>query len=279
MLDLPVIGNKLDLIACVTCFSYLIGLQPQRNADLITKSMAFFSALYGLLKYTRFLHPPENAKQLKAHVEAEWRSRLVGLLHALVLIVGSILCFLEWPHYEGDEAYTVTNPDKYYNPEIFASIFAGYLQYDLLWLLWHKKENFDMASIIHHILYIAITHYVLWGRFFVKAYAWLSFGELSTPFLHLRWFFAVMDWKDNKWYTVSSIFFAITFLFTRVICYGLGLVDIWLSKSVWFQLPYGFHAVVFGVHLGYVLNLFWAGKVFGALTKYTGMSRSVTKKK
>jgi hypothetical protein len=257
--------QNLDLITCLTCFSYLVKLQPQRNADIITKSMAFFSFSYGLLKYTRILHPP---KQLKAHIEAEWRSRVVSMIHAVVLIIGSILCFSEWKDLPGNDGWYTTNPDVYYYPEFFASIFAGFLQYDLLWLLWHKKENFDMASIVHHTLYIAITHYVLWGRFFCRPYAWLSLGELSTPFLHLRWFFAVLDWKESKYYTLFSILFATTFLFTRVICYGLGLVDIWQSKDAWVSLPYGLYAVIAGVHAGYVLNLLWAGKVIGGLKKH-----------
>jgi len=226
--------------------------------------MAFFGMSYGLIRHTRIIHPSPG--KLKAHEEAEWRSRVIGFIHAVILTIGSIFCFLEWP-YPANDGWSTTNPDVYYYPELFASIFVGYLQYDLLWLLWHKKENFDLASIVHHTLYIAITHYVLWGRFFIRPFAWLSLGELSTPFLHLRWFFAVLNQKQSKWYKLSSIFFVTSFLFTRVLCYGLGIVDIWLAREILLQLPHGLHCVILGIHCGYALNLFWAGKVFGALKK------------
>ncbi len=254
-----------DLIACSICVSYLTKLQEPQNADLITKSMILFGMSYGIIRHTRIFHPPPN--KLKAHEEAEWRSRIVGTIHAVILTIGSIFCFREWPHYPENDAWTVTNPDVYYYPELFASIFAGYLQYDLFWLLWHKKENFDFASIVHHTLYIAITHYVLWGRFFARPFAWLSLGELSTPFLHVRWFFAVLNKKESKWYKLFSFLFVISFLFTRVLCYGLGLIDIWLAREILFQLPYGLYGVILGIHCGYALNLFWAGKVVSALKK------------
>ena len=227
--------------------------------------MAAFGFIYILLTYTGIFKPPN---QMKSHVKAEWRSRVVGLIHAIILVIGSLLSFSEWPHYPDNDGWTVTNPDVYYYPELFASIFVGYLQYDMIWLVKHRKENFDASTFVHHILYIAISHYVLWGRFFLIPFAWLSFGELSTPFLHLRWFLVVSDRKQSKWYSLYSNLFAVTFLFTRVFCFGLGLVDLWLSKHVWFDLPYGLYAVIVGVHLGFVLNLFWGTKVVSALIKH-----------
>lgn len=261
---LQIVSAKLDIVLCALGFHYLKNVHTKQTGDIITNSTLLFGLSYGLIKVTRLFHPP---RYLNPHVEAEWRSRVIGTVHATIITVGSILCFLEWSQYEKNEGWAYTNTDIYYYPELFASIFGGYLQYDLIWLLWNKKDNFDLASIVHHVLYLAITHYVLWGRFFGRPFAWLSFGELSTPFLHLRWFCAVLDRKDSSWYSLLSILFAVTFLFTRVLCYGLGLVDIWISRDVWLQLPYGLHAVVLGVHLGYGLNLFWAQKVGSALLK------------
>lgn len=262
------LSRNVDTVACLTISSFLIKLQSQRNADVITKSMATFGLMYLLLTYTGIFGP---SKQLKPHVEAEWRSRVVGFIHAVVLAIGSLLSFSEWPYYPDNDGWAVTNPDVYYYPELFASIFVGYLQYDMIWLLKHRKENFDAATFVHHILYIAISHYVLWGRFFIIPFAWLSFGELSTLFLHLRWFLVVLDRKQSKLYSLFSKLFAVTFLFTRVFCFGLGLLNMWLHRGVWLQLPYGLHAVTVGIHLGYALNLFWGMKVASALRKHMKM--------
>lgn len=147
---LGLISENVDILLCLSIYSFLLQFQPQRNADIINRSMAFFILSYGFLKYTRLFHP---SKPLKLHVEAEWRSRVVGFFHAVVLVIGSFFCFSEWP-YSGNDGWTVTNPEAYYYPEIFASIFAGYLQYDLLWLLKNKKDNFDFATLIHHVVYL-----------------------------------------------------------------------------------------------------------------------------
>ncbi len=138
-----------------------------------------------------------------------------------------------------------------------------------MWLLNHREKNFDVAALIHHILYIPITHYVLWGRFFCRPFAWLSMGELSTPFLHLRWFYLSLGLKGSKEYFRYSILFALSFLLTRVLGYFLGLVDLWFSREAWITLPFGIYLVTLGVHFGFALNLFWAKKVMNALVKHT----------
>jgi hypothetical protein len=263
-----------DIICAIVIgvYAYLISLQIPKTAATISASTLFFTAMYGVLKQTRFLHPDKDSEpKLKHHVEAEWRSRIIGTFHGIILIIGSIACFLEWPHYlSPSHAWHVEErtPETEYNPVLLASIFVGYLQYDMLWLLYHRKTNFDAGSMIHHSLYIAITHYVLYGYYFVRPFAWLSFCEISTPCLHFRWFYAVRGKKDDPWYTIWSILFAATFLFSRVLCYGLGLVDIWFARDEWMKLPYGLYAVVAGVHFGYLLNLSWAAKVVAALKKH-----------
>ena len=258
---------NIEIIATVGVYAYLVNLQIPKIAFIITSSTLLFTGLYGVLRQTRFLHP---ANKVEPHIEAEWRSRIIGTVHAIILTIGSALCFLEWRHLlEPSHAWhvPVRSPENEYHPVLFASVFVGYLQYDFLWLIYHRKKNFDAGSMIHHALYIAITHYVLHGYYFVRLFAWLSFCEVSTPFLHLRWFCAVSNKKDSKWYTIWSLLFAATFLFSRVLCYGFGLIDIWYHRSYWLPLPYGLYSVIAGVHLGYVLNLFWAVKVISAAKK------------
>jgi hypothetical protein len=283
--------QKLDVICAGVCFVFLTRVQQPFVSRIIATSFILFGLLYAFLRSTRILHPPKSTEsisvesssvpppqsqqsqpksshQLKPGMEAEWRSRIVGSVHAIILSIGSILCFLEWNHYEAPEhAWAVPYLGADYYPVKFASIFVGYLQWDLLWLLWHKQTNLDIGSILHHILYISITHYVLYGTYFCRPFAWLSFGEISTPFLHLRWFYAVTNHKENSVYIGSSILFAVTFLISRVFCYGLGLVDIWMARDVWVDLPYGLYGVIGGVHVGYLLNLFWANKVVSALVR------------
>jgi hypothetical protein len=153
-------------------------------------------------------------------------------------------------------------------------LFVGYLQWDLCWLIWHRDTHPDTGAIIHHSIFIGVTQFVLSDTYFRKPFAWLSLAELSTPFLHVRWFMAATGQKNNQLYFWVSLGFAITFLTTRSLGYGLGLVDLWFNKESWVVIS-GLWGVVAGLHLAYLLNLFWSVKVGGALLR--AMSGSNTK--
>jgi len=70
--------------------------------------------------------------------------------------------------------------------------------------------------------------------------------------------------RAGKAYNTYSLLFALTFLFTRVGGYGLGLVDLWLSRELWRPAHWGLHVVIGLLHVGYGLNLLWASKVVRA---------------
>jgi len=153
------------------------------------------------------------------------------------------------------------------HPVTFASLFVGYLQFDLCWVLWHQRATPDVASAVHHSLFIAITHYVLWGWYFKQPYAWLSVAELSTPFLNARWFLAVLGRKSGFAYLAVSAAFAATFLATRVVGYALGLWDLWRCYHLWQPARRGLYFVIAGCHAGFALNLFWSRSVVTALLR------------
>mmetsp|Transcript_25674 Transcript_25674/g.29240 ORF Transcript_25674/g.29240 Transcript_25674/m.29240 type:complete len:82 (+) Transcript_25674:116-361(+) len=59
-----------------------------------------------------------------------------------------------------------------------------------------------------------------------------------------------------------------TFLGTRFFGYGVGLLDLWQSYHYWNHSTIGLkYGVVTGLHVGYVLNLFWSYKVLMALVR------------
>jgi len=273
----------MDLILATGIFSYLTSLQEPREARIIASSSLLFGTLYLLLQQTRLFHPPPNTntntntKKHQPHIEAEWTSRIIGTIHATILSIGSIYCFIEWKHFSPDayplHAWYVPLQDldlpivKDYTIPLLASFFVGYLQYDMIWMLLHKEKNYDAGMMVHHSLFIAITHYVLKGYYLMKPFAWLSLCELSTPFLHLRWFNAVMGKKNNWWYFFWSTLFMVTFVSVRVVGYGLGLRDLWKNYGYWETLPYGLHVVIGGLHVGYLLNVFWGGFVLLSFVK------------
>lgn len=253
---------------------YLTLQQEQRCQHLVLGTTATYAILYLVLRSTTVLQPPRGS--LSYANETEWRSRLLATINAILLIGGSVLCFLEWPYRPNSEGW-IGQPDNIWSyPCLFASLFVGYLHWDLIWLVWHRREQNDMSAVIHHLLFISVTHYVLSGTYFKKPFAWLSFTELSTPFLNIRWFYAASNMKEGRGYFLSSLLFASTFLLTRVLGYGLGMLDLTWSYGEW-KSNRGLHFVAVGLGLGYALNLFWSTKVIQALQR--AFKRDVPKTK
>lgn len=259
----------------VVAFSWATSKQDFLVLMIIGGATVIYGLLYQMLLTTGFLQLNTKLKYADA---SEWRSRILASLNASILIVGSILCFLEWERIPPGEGFIQTHK-VWVHPITFASLFVAYLHWDFLWLLFHRKECNDVAAFIHHILFIMITHYVLSTTTMVRPFAWLSFTELSVPFLNFRWFLAVSDKKESPWYFRSSLAFAATFLFARVLCYSLGLLDLWCSREVWLAGPTGLHAVVVGLHAGWLLNLFWGFKIVDGLMKAVKKKNTIDSKK
>lgn len=264
-----------------------------RVSGLIAFTMTMYGIAYTFLRhFDQILQPPlsswlvtstDETKKRRQQLDAaaEWRSRLLAIVNALVLIVGSGLCFTEWvsTYVPASEGWVKTLPFECDNsdsntecscfvsyPVVFASLFVGYLQWDLCWYIWHRDTHPDVGGMIHHSIFIAVTQFVLSETYFRKSFAWLSFTELSTPFLHIRWLLAATGNKTGALYSWVCIGFALTFLSTRTIGYGLGLIDVWLNQESWGSVS-GLWWVVSGLHLGYILNLFWSLKVGSALLR------------
>jgi hypothetical protein len=233
----------------------------QELSQCILTSNLTFAVLYFAFHQIKFLQPEKALSRIEC---AEWSCRQVSNIHAIIMIVGAILCFMQWDSMSLEEGF-VGNPTLL--PVFFCAVSMGYLQWDLFWQIYHMDEYHDLSALIHHVLYLAICHYNMTGCYFCRPFAWLVFGELSTPFLNQRWFYAVADLKESQGYVVSSMMFGITFLMTRVAGYSWGFFDLWKHKDLWIDLPIGLKFVVFGLHLGFALNLFWGIKVWSALVR------------
>ena len=230
--------------------------------DLIGATSLCYAAAYAVLRSTGLLQPRSSlASPAKA---SEWRARVLSTANAVLIAAGSALCFSEWP-YPGAEGWISDLRPTFVVP--FASLFVGYLMWDLCWVLWHMRASPDVGSLVHHTLFIAITHYVLYYTYYKQSFAWLSACELSTPFLNARWFLAVQGRKGSGLYTGVSIAFALCFLLTRTLGYSLGVASIYAEYDLWRAANPGFYCVIAGTLGGWVLNCVWSVGVVAVLAR------------
>ncbi|KAG7354271.1 TLC domain containing protein [Nitzschia inconspicua] len=257
--------------AVATILVYVTSLQHDPSCrTLIAATTTGYATLYVLLghvaKQQLLCSNDSDSSSWTFLLSPEAKSRFLSTVNAVVLTMGSLLCFTEWQTYQPEVEGWIGNSNKKTYPPLFAAIFVAFLHFDLLWMVWHRHVYKDVSALIHHVLFVGMTHFVLSGPYFLKPFAWLSLTELSTPFLNLRWYYAIAGQKSSNGYLYTSLAFAGTFLATRVVGYSLGLWDVLRSYQQWRSIR-GLHAVTLGLMMGYLLNLFWAVKIVHAVRR------------
>jgi len=235
----------------------------QRN--LIAAVYFGYILAYGLLA-TGLLQP----SSVVARELPEWRARVLSQVNASLCFFGSLLCFSEWSGYTAEDAYICRTKecgwDNTWTAPV-ASCFVGFLMWDLTWVIWHDPQ---WHYLVHHILFSAMTHYLLYYHLLRVPFAWLAVGELSTIFLNWRWFLAVSGRKETTSYSLASFGFALAFLITRTVGYSLGASRLFLDSPS--------DPVLLPAHLaiaaGWCLNMVWTVPVLKNLWRaVTGKKR------
>ena len=71
-------------------------------------------------------------------------------------------------------------------PDLCARIFRAYLVYDFVMCSAYYSLLKDAGTLVHHVLFLFVTSYALQGSYFKFQFAWLTLGELSSPFVNFR---------------------------------------------------------------------------------------------
>eukprot|EP00445_Apocalathium_hangoei_P026724 CAMPEP_0203920128 /NCGR_PEP_ID=MMETSP0359-20131031/60472_1 /ASSEMBLY_ACC=CAM_ASM_000338 /TAXON_ID=268821 /ORGANISM="Scrippsiella Hangoei, Strain SHTV-5" /LENGTH=242 /DNA_ID=CAMNT_0050847567 /DNA_START=9 /DNA_END=737 /DNA_ORIENTATION=- len=157
---------------------------------------------------------------------------------------------------------------------VMAPLSIGYFVVDLTLMMVRKPSpNADdkdwLASVVHHtVMLLAIGAYLWVGRgdFVVASFmVW----ELSTPFVHLRWYLVRRGWKASCLYLFNGVALVVTFFLARI-C-NLPFV-IWLFarqrqlgvlEALW-VIPPICRLVTSSIFL---LNVFWFVKIVNGALK------------
>ncbi len=180
---------------------------------------------------------------------------------------GSILCFAESFSYTTAQAYI----GYAWAPDVFARIFLGYLIYDATAMIAFYSTLKDPAGLFHHLLFIPAASYVLAHSIMAFPFVWLSWCEVSTPFVNYRWHLAATGRKGERVYALNAVLVGALFFIARVLCYGAGLFDLLAPtrRALWGGpgQPFGHKAVVALFAVGWALNLYWFNLIVKAAVR------------
>ncbi|XP_057302506.1 TLC domain-containing protein 5-like [Hydractinia symbiolongicarpus] len=205
-----------------------------------------FLVLLTLTSWTLFYYVLKRYNHMRS---SEWNSRIVALMHALLITKMVETCFFigPWPYDSMGEANTLTQ-------YVTMSISAGYFLFEIAWCVVMQTEGFVM--LLHH--FISLTGlisslYIDKCGSEVSAVIWGS--ELTNPFLQIRWFLRETKQYQTIFAYINDWLFFLTFAVVRV---GIGAT---LGYAMYFSV--GTPIIVkIGGYLFYLIGLVWMYQIF-----------------
>eukprot|EP00475_Leptophrys_vorax_P002046 TRINITY_DN11165_c0_g1_i1.p1 TRINITY_DN11165_c0_g1~~TRINITY_DN11165_c0_g1_i1.p1 ORF type:complete len:295 (+),score=60.86 TRINITY_DN11165_c0_g1_i1:38-886(+) len=139
-----------------------------------------------------------------------------------------------------------------------------YMAHDLVHSIARFPDLGGIDSILHHVIFLMASFTAGWNKIFCFPFSWLVVGELSTPFLNVRWFLRATGQKESAFGSINNLLFALTFFIARVLIFGSGILEMINDFDfVWNGIvpQWGVRYVVINIFAAFLLNLFWFFKI------------------
>lgn len=179
----------------------------------------------------------------------EWNCRIVAFTHSfLVCRMTEYFIFLDsWPlNRIGGQIMD--------NDYIILYFSASYFMFDLIWCLYMGTEG--PVMFVHHIVCVlGIPSVVYFGANSAEAIFCIWGGELTNPFLQIRWFLKETNHGSSSFSWWNDFLFALSFLFIRA-----GVFTV-LAYYFYFA-PCQVGVKLLG-YIFYAVGLIWCVKILG----------------
>ncbi len=130
------------------------------------------------------------------------------------------------------------------------------------------KTRGSAMMVVHHLLFplsYGVGLYVLNPPFGVYGMAVFQLCEVTTPFLHIRWFLSTLGMKSSKAYLYNGLVFTFLFIAVRGVLMTFMFNRMWFSGTVpspWYWPDCGLCTLVMSCGWGFMaLQYVWCVKV------------------
>ncbi|KAJ1460101.1 hypothetical protein M885DRAFT_612742 [Pelagophyceae sp. CCMP2097] len=150
--------------------------------------------------------------------------------------------------------------------EVTNAIFFSWIIYDVCHVVFSFPRLGSWDTLAHHLCF-AFTAAVCGAyRVLPFPFGWLICGELSTPFLNLRWLLINSGRGDSKLAQKTNVVFGLLFMATRMLLYGSGLAHLGYNRAVLFDqtslVPKPLLYTTLALFVAaYGLNMLWMSKI------------------
>uniref|UniRef100_H2Y8T4 TLC domain-containing protein n=1 Tax=Ciona savignyi TaxID=51511 RepID=H2Y8T4_CIOSA len=205
-------------------------------------------------------------QQLPTKFKIEWHNRNVSTTHAvLVTILAIYVVLTDTEEYE----HVIWSNSKL--GEMVLSIVLGYIFSDLVYLMKSSPSQTDAywGSVLHHLVVVVCFSYsAIWGcctHFTIVR----TIAEMSTPFVNMRWTFAMCEMKNTKYFVYNGIMMVVTFFLSRILMMPYVYLRLYqLRNTQDFQrLAFIGYAIILGLMVD-CLNIYWFARMLRGMIKY-----------
>ena len=195
----------------------------------------------------------KEARDLKQRLV--WRNIATSMVHAATFFTTAVIDFSD-----GDFSCRLWTSNSPFQEACFA-IMLAYLTYDTFLVIvtyLHGTITFPMfvGYSVHHWLGIISYLIVLGGKQGGEFGTYVHLSELSTVFLHIRWFYERTKRSEALGFLITSALFALCFTATRVLLPMYMIIQQYSTVHLWTDVWRG--QAVFAISLVfYALQLMW----------------------
>ena len=185
-------------------------------ASVILFYMVYLSCHFVMSKIIQF----KLYNELSSYDQADYLSRITAQVHALISSVISYYLMF----YSCGDGKTYFNSDEcFYNPtKLTISLLCisfGYISFDLIIILKDIQDfsSLGMQNIVHHIISMTASFTALMvGGFNISAASATAFTEVSTIFLHIRYYMIKAKYASGKPFLIVVLIFIGLFIYARL---------------------------------------------------------------
>jgi len=187
-----------------------------------------------------------------------------GVVHLWELYDAPIMTKLQLP--DGDSQFYAAAAAT----EVTNVFFLSYLIYDVVHVVSHFPTLGGADTIAHHFGFIVAAIICGSARVLPFQFAWLLCGELSSPFLDIRWLLITCGRGASRALQWTNLCFGMTFFLVRVVAYGMGIVHLYMHRDALAQIENisqpALRFIMVLLAFAYTLNLVWMRKILRMAT-------------
>ena len=201
----------------------------------------------------------KSYSQLDTMKKRNWRIRMVGFIHAIVISAMSLYVLVTVNELYEDKIFA-----SHSNSEMILLVTSSFFLWDIITIVYYG--DFGAEFLVHAVASFLVFFFSFWPFAQYFGLVFLLF-EMSTPFLHMNWFFDKMNMTGSVLQLINAVFFVLVFFSVRLV-FGLyfSLMFFMESYKHFEKLPIMISFYWIANLVMNTLNIYWFSLIMPAIT-------------